>query len=80
MSKKSFWLLGFLMLALALGGFSQVKAQWEELEIIPYDNDQDGNSENRGVPFSRVLAICEIDQSSWAGTAQILKQFDQILV
>ncbi|MFC1712055.1 hypothetical protein ACFL6S_00235, partial [Candidatus Poribacteria bacterium] len=76
MSKKSFWLLGFLMFALAFGGFSQVKAQWDELEIIPYDNDQDGNSEPRGVPLSRVLAIGEADDSSWLGTAQVLKEFD----
>ena len=74
MSKKRVWLLGFLMLALAFGGFSSAKADLQDVEITDYEGDTNGN--DFGTVLSEAVVEGKAGDRDDLGTPVILKQED----
>jgi len=74
MSKKSGWLLGLLILTLAVGGlFSPANAMLEDIESVDFEGD--GTNNDFGIPLVEVLIEGDTGENDrdWLGTLQIMK-------
>lgn len=70
MSKKSIWLLGFLMLALVFGGLSSARAQLDDIEAFGIDGD--GNGDAYGPITTGVIVNGEAGDRETLGNAYLM--------